>query len=491
MEILDSLSDTRRSKYNHWRYLFAPASVAVVGASNVPGSWGYGIMQHLLASAKRKIYPVNPTVSEVLGIAAYGSVVDIPGSIDLAVIAVSAPQVPKVLGECVQKGVKASVIVSGGFAETGDQGGKLEADLVRVARQGGLRFIGPNSMGHADTSSQLCTLAWIGEMTPGPVALISQSGNMGHRIIHNGMSSGIGFSKFISTGNEADLHLEDYLEYLAQDENTKIITAYIEGLREGRRFFQLAKETTVKKPIIVLKAGGTKESARAVRSHTTTLAGSEAVYAAAFRQAGVIRADDDDELCDVVSALLNQPLPRGNRIGILTIGGGLGVVAAEACEREGLQIAPLAPSTVQKLDACLPPRWSHANPVDMAGISMAESPIIFSSLWALMAEENIDAILLQAPVGLGTERLSRMFNDAEIRAFRQAEESNLSLLRKRVREYGKPVFMVTPAVEFATDPEVAPLFRRQGIPVYPNPHRAARVVNHLAWYRRYLNAIEA
>jgi acetyltransferase len=205
----------------------------------------------------------------------------------------------------------------------------------------------------------------------------------------------------------------------------------------------------------------------------------------------VIRVDDDDELCDVVTALLYQPLPRSNRIGILTIGGGLGVVAAEAGEKEGLEIAQLAPSTVQKLDACLPPRWSHANPVDMAGTSMAEYPVIFSSLWALMEDENIDAILLQAPVGLGTERLSRMFNDAEIRAFRQAEESNLSLLKQRVREYGKPVFMVTPAVEFATDPEVASLFRRQGIPVYLNPHRAARVVNHLAWYRRYLDAIGA
>jgi acyl-CoA synthetase (NDP forming) len=448
-------------------------------------------MQHLLASAKRKIYPVNLTAPKVLGIKAYGSLVDIPGSIDLAVIAVSAPQVPKVLGECVQKGVKASVIVSGGFAETDDQGSKLEAEVVKVARQGGLRFIGPNSMGHADTSSQLSTLAWTGKITPGPVALISQSGNMGHRILHNGVSSGIGFSKFISTGNEADLHLEDYLEYLAQDENTGIITAYIEGLREGRRFFQLAKETTVKKPIIVLKAGGTKESARAVRSHTATLAGSEAVYAAAFRQAGVIRADDDDELCDVVSALLNQPLPRGNRVGILTIGGGMGVVAAEACEREGLEIAMLAPSTVERLDTCLPPRWSHGNPVDMAGISMAEYPATFFCLWALMEDKNIDAILLQAQLGLNTKRLSKMFSPAEIRAFREAEESNLSLLSQRVREYGKPVFLVKPAVEFAADPEIASFFRRQGIPVYPNPRRAARVVHHLAWYRRYLDAIRA
>jgi len=448
-------------------------------------------MRHLLASAKRrKIYPVNPTASEVLGIAAYDSVVDVPGSVDLAVIAVPALQVPKVMRECVQKGVKAAVVISGGFAEMGEQGRKLETELVQVARQGGIRFIGPNSMGHADTSSQLSTLAWTGKITPGPVALLSQSGNYGHRIIQNGVSSGIGFSKFVSTGNEVDLHLEDYLEYLAQDESTKIITAYIEGLREGRRFFQLAKETTVRKPIIVIKAGGTKESAKAVRSHTGTLAGSDAVYAAAFRQAGVLRVDDDDELCDVVTALLYQPLPRNNRIGILTIGGGLGVVAAEACEREGLEIAPLASSTLERLDAYLPPRWSHRNPVDMAGIGMDKSPATFSSLWTLMEDRNIDAILLQAPVALDTKRLSSMFSAEETRAFREVEERNLSMVRQRVEKYGRPVFMVRPALEFATDPEASSAFRRERIPVYPNPRRAARVLHHLTWYRDYLDATQ-
>jgi acyl-CoA synthetase (NDP forming) len=484
---LDSLSDTSRRRQINWQYLFAPHSVAVIGASNTPGSWGYGIMRHLLASAKRKIYPVNPATPEVLGIATYGSVVDIPDSIDLAVIAVSAPRVPMVMRECVQKGVKAAVIVSGGFAETGEQGGKLEAEVVKIARQGGIRFIGPNTMGHANSSSQLSTLAWTWEMPPGPVALISQSGNYGHRIIHRGMISGIGFSKFVCTGNEADLRLEDYLEYLAQDENTRIITAYIEGLREGRRFFQIAKETAISKPVIVIKSGATKESAKAAKSHTATLAGSDAIYAAAFRQSGVLRVEEDDELCDVVTALLYQPLPQGNRIGILTIGGGLGVVAAEACEKEGLEIAPLAPSTLKKLDAHLPPRWSHANPVDMAGISMAENTVIFPSLWALMEDENVDAVLLQAPVGASTNRLSTMFDSEKLKAFRQAEESSLSLLRQRVRQLEKPVLMVRPAVEFATDPEVASLFSREEIPVYPSPRHAAKVLSHLAWYRRYLD----
>ena len=474
---------------NHWQYLFAPDSVALIGASNTPGSWGYGIMRHLLASAKRKIYPVNPTASEVLGIPAYESVVNIPGVVDLAVIVVSAPKVPEVMRQCAQKGVKAALVISGGFAESGEPGSKLETELVKVAREGGIHFIGPNSMGHANTSSQLSTLAWTGEIAPGPVALLSQSGNMGHRIIHNGMSLGIGFSKLVSTGNEADLHLEDYLEYLAQDENTKIITAYIEGLREGKRFLQLAREITANKPIIVIKAGGTKESARAVRSHTATLAGSDAVYAAAFRQAGVIRVDDDDEVCDVVSALLHQPLPRASRVGILTIGGGLGVVAAEAVEKEGLEVAHLTPPTIEKLNTYLPPRWSHGNPVDMAGISMVEHPTAFSCLWALMEDKNIDAILLQAPVGFSTERLTSIFNSEEIKAFREKEERNLGLLRQRVREHGKPVLMVKPSVEFASDPQVSSVFHREGIPVYSTPHRAARVLNHLTWYRRYLNAV--
>jgi acyl-CoA synthetase (NDP forming) len=476
-----------QSKQDHWKSLFAPDSVAVIGASNTRGSWGYGIMRHLLTSDKRKIYPVNPTTKEVLGIPAYDNVVNIPGAVELAVIAVSAAKVPQVMQQCVRKGVKAALVVSGGFAETGKQGGKLEAELVKIAGEGGIRFIGPNSMGHVNTFAELCTLAWIGEITAGPVALLSQSGNVGHRILHNGMSLGIGFSKFVSTGNEADLHLEDYLEYLAQDDKTKVITAYIEGLREGRRFLQVARETAVKKPIVVIKAGRTRESARAIRSHTATLAGSDAVYAAAFKQAGVIRVEDDDELCDVVTALLYQPLPRTSRVGILTIGGGLGVVAAEASEREGLEVARLTPSTIEKLNACLPPRWSHSNPVDMAGISLAENPTVFSALWALMEDKNVDAILLQAPVGLSTKRLSATFTREEIRAFRESERNNLDLLRQRIPKHGKPILMVKPAVEFASDPEVFSLLRRERLPVYSTPRRAAKVLNHLAWYKRYLD----
>ena len=443
-------------------------------------------MCHLLDSARRSIYPVNPSVSEILGLATYSSVADIPGSIDLAVIAVYAPQVPAVLRECVQKRVKAAVIISAGFAETGEQGQKLQAEVVNIARQGGIRFIGPNSMGHVDALSQLSTLAWLEGITSGSVSVISQSGNYGELIVRHGMASGIGFSKFISTGNEADLHLEDYLEYLAQDESTRIIALYIEGLREGRRFLQLAKETTARKPIIAVKAGGTSASARAARSHTGALAGSDAVYTAAFKQAGVMRVNDNHELCDVAIALLTQPLPRNNRVAILTIGGGPGVVASEACEREGLAVAALSSSTIEKLDTCLPSRWSHGNPVDVAGMTVRKRAFLFASLWALMEDENVDAVLFQLPVILNAKRLSTIlgFDDEAARAFQDMQEENLSRTAQKAKELGKPVFIVT----LISDAETSAFLRRVGIPAYPSPHRAARVLHHLVWYRRYLDA---
>ena len=466
---------------DNWRYLFTPSSVAVVGASNAPGSWGGSIMRSLLSSAKRKVYPVNNRQSEVWGLAAYGSVLDIPDSIDLAIIAIPALQVPAVFRECVQKGVKAAVILSGGFAETGRQGSKLEAELTKIARQGGIRFIGPNSMGYADTSSRLFALTWVGEVTPGPVALISQSGNIIQWIISKGKASGIGFSKLISTGNEADLHLEDYLEYLAQDENTQIIAAYIEGLREGRRFFQLAKETTIRKPVIVIKAGRTKESAKAVKSHTGALAGSEVAYAAAFKQSGVIRVDDDDELCDVVFALINYPSSCGNRVGILTSGGGLGVMAAETCEQEGLNIAPLATSTIERLNTYLPSRWSHGNPVDTTGMSLEEIPILSSSLRVVLEDKNIDAVLLQTIVGINASQLN-LHEPEEVEGLKEAEARGLSRIKQWIKEYDKPVFIV-PAL---ASPEAIFTLRREGFLAYPNPRRAAKVIRRLGEYRKIL-----
>lgn len=482
-----NFSTMASGKDNHWQSLFSPRSVALIGASDVPGTWGFGIMRHLLDSTDRKIYAVNPTIPEVLGLATYNSVVNVPGPLDLAVIAVPAAQVPQVLGECVQKGVKSAVIISAGFGETGEQGSRLENELAEVARRGGIRFIGPNCMGHADTRSKLCTLAWAEGVGAGPVGFISQSGNYGGQVIRNGEAAGIGFSKFVSTGNEADLHLEDYLEYLAQDPDSRVIAAYIEGLREGRRFFQIAKSTTVKKPIVVVKAGGTRESARAAMSHTGALAGSDAVYEAAFKQAGVIRVQDDDELCELLMALLNQPLPRNNRVAILTIGGGLGVIAAEACEQNGLRVAQFSPPTMEKLNTYLPPRWSHGNPVDTAGMIAAKRPFLYASLLALLDDENVDALFLLLPMVFSPERLTTFLslNLEATRSFQEVQKENLIMLRDHAKERGKPVFIV-PSVR---DEEASAFLLSVGLPSYRNPQRAARALRYLSWYSQYLDSV--
>jgi acetyltransferase len=442
-------------------------------------------MMRFLDSDKRFVYPVNPNLHEVLGIEAYSSVIDIPDPIDLAVIAVSAQQVPKILQECVLKRVGAVNIISAGFAETDEKGQILEDELITISQQGGLRFIGPNSMGYLDTSSNLSTMAWIKELKQGPVAVISQSGNYGEQIVYTGLAQGIGFSKFISSGNESDLHMEDYLEYLAQDEDTKIVVAYIEGLREGRRFLQLAKETTVRKPIIVIKSGRTEGAQRAARSHTGALTGSDRVYSGAFKQAGVIRVTDEGELCDIAIALLNQPLPRGNRVGILTIGGGLGVVATEACESSGLEIMQLSSTTIDKLNSYLSSRWSHANPVDIAGTGGANRDAVYSSLWVLMEDDNIDAILLQTPVLFGIDRLTSIIgvNKKEALDYQATQKERLKMVRQRANECGKPVFLVTAVA----DSDAYSFLQGEGIPIYTSPYRAAKVLQHLYWYNKFLN----
>jgi acyl-CoA synthetase (NDP forming) len=467
--------------------------VAVIGASNTPGSWGFNATKGLLTTGGRLVYVVNPNASEVQGVKAFGSVTDIPGPVDLAVIVVAERLVPAVLRECVTKGVTAAIIITSGFGETGEPGRLLEAEIVKIAREGGLRFIGPNSMGHASAVSQLATSGQGGKAPAGPVAVLAQSGSTCMKIVRNLAASGIAYSKYVSTGNEADLRMEDYLEYLAGDEDTKVIALYIEGLRDGRRFFNLAREITRSKPIVVVKVGGTQESARAVMSHTGALAGADAIYTAAFRQSGVIRVDDDDELGDVVYALLNSPLPRGNRVGILSLGGGPAALTAEACEKEGLAIGTLSPATVKKLDAFLPARWSRRNPVDMAGPSAAEFAIVAELLWPLIEDDNIDIVFLLAPIAMDKGMLvGRMGLKAEqVAAHQEKDRNNLRLVRQKMEQFGKPVVLMWQWRGFSDDTEMTSLFRRERMLVYANARLAARVMGRLAWYGRYLEHVGA
>ena len=467
--------------------------MAVIGANNIAGSWGSDALRAAFASTRakstRQVYAVNPNVREVQGLTSYVSVLDIRHPVELAIIVVPAAIVPTVLGECVQKKVKAGVIISAGFAEVDEAGAKLQAELVEIARRGGLHFVGPNCLGHADAHSQVASTSIIGRVSPGSMALMSQSGTLGGSIVHVAASKGIGLSKFIGTGNEADLHLEDYLEFLACDQDTRIITAYIEGLREGRRFFQLAKDITPRKPIVVIKTGTTSESGRAAKSHTGALAGSDAIYSAAFRQSGVIRADDEEELCDVVMTFLNQPLPKGDGVGILTMGGGFGVVAAEACEKEGLRIAKLEAQTLEKLNTILPPRWSHGNPVDLVGIKhMGEDTTVTSCLNLLMEDKNVDSVMSFLPPIFAPPGQNGNFGPEQFRAMQMENRKRLNLLSRQIKPYDKPLLVISRFMAQSVNQTSGPIFITEDkIPEYSSPRRAARVLRHLVWYRQYLD----
>jgi acetyltransferase len=470
--------------------VFNPDSVAVIGASNTPGKWGFNIFSRVIASTgTRRIYPVNSRAREVMGVVAYPSILDIPDPVELAIIVVPVESVPTAMLHCVEKRVKAAVVITAGFGEVGEEGRAVEREVLEIARSGGLRFVGPNCMGHFNTASNLFTTGELAEnaVREGPIACVSQSGNFGGYILRRGAEMGVGFSKFVSTGNEADLRLEDYIEYLAQDDQTKVIIAYIEGLRDHRRFVSLAKEVTRHKPIVVMKVGRTPQGAQAAWSHTAALAGEDAVHDAAFRQCGVIRVEEVNEMFDVAIALIGQPRPRGRRVAILTGGGGFGVVATDACVRSGLEMAPLAPETYEALDNFLPPRWSHGNPVDMAGTP----EMSYFCLGTLLKSPTVDAVLgiscIGYPSGPPPDQLTdpvaqKLAEHANQVA--QAEAGLVEGLVERIWRHKKPLLLAdSPAG--GRSPAIARL-QEKGVFVYPTPERAAKVLSHLVRYGEYL-----
>ncbi len=476
-------------------YLFNPKSVAVVGASDMPMKWGFGIIHAVLdRKGNREVYAINNKREEVAGLKAYKSVRDVPGPVDFAVIAIPPADVPAVMEDCVAKGVKAALVITAGLGET-EEGKKLEQEILQIARRGGIRFTGPNCMGHFNTAANFFTTRIVEDVKRGPLGLIAQSGGFAGHILRCGVEAGVGFSKLVSSGNEADLHLEDYIEYLAHDPETRVIGAYVEGFREGPRFLKLAKEVTKKKPIIIMKVGRTEPGSKAAKGHTGALSGADIICDAAFKQAGVIRVEEIEDLFDVAAALIRQPLPRGRRVGILTGGGGHGVVATDACARRGLEIPPLSETTLKRIDAVLPTRWPRQNPVD----TVAAGFVTYPCLWALMEDENIDIILAVGTIGM-TAMMRRMgalppsFPPALIDLARKfmedAEKDELKNIEEaieRMDKLQKPLIitglLMTPEVK---ETEVFKKLRENGLIMYPTPERSAKVLAHLCWYSEYL-----
>ena len=470
-------------------YLFNPGSVALIGASNNFAKWGFHVLSLLITKGGRHIYPINRNEAEVQGLKAYPSVSQVPGPVDLAVITVPFVEVPTAMKDCARKGVKVAVVIPGGFAETGSEGARIQREVVEIARQGGIRLVGPNGMGHFDTSADFFTVPYLPPVRKGPLALIAQSGNTSQSIVYLACEMGLGFSKYVSSGNEADLHFEDYMEYLARDDETKIILGYIEGLKEGRRFFELAKEITQKKPVVIMKAGRTEAGARAARSHTAALAGSDVVCEAAFKQSGVIRVEEAGELIDVALVLLGQPLPRGRRVGVLSAGGGAAVIAADALMRQHLELPNLSPDTIEKLNSLLPPRWSHVNPVETGG-----DPFSYACLWALMEDENVDAALVIGGGGVTgsyakwvslptsvSGQIDLWLEDAEL-----TELSDVDKALQLMKKYQKPIIFANMGVPTPRKGKVYEKLQKEYIIPFLTPERAAKALALLVQYSEYL-----
>lgn len=475
---------------NNMDLLFNPKSVAVIGASNTPGKWGFGILSHLLAKGGRKVYPVNKNGGEAVGVKVYKNLGEVPAPVDIALIVTPVTDVPAAMEDCVYKEVKYVLIITGGFAESGKEGAEIERRVTEIAHRGGVRIVGPNCMGHFDTATDLFSLPFAMPVREGPVTILTQSGNSGLSMLNFGWQMGLGYSKYINSGNEAHLHYEDYLEYLAHDDKTGVILGYVEGLREGKRFLRLASEITRKKPIVVMKAGRTEDGARAARSHTAALAGSDEVSDAAFKQAGVIRVNEISELVDTGVALLGQPLPKGRRVAILTMGGGLGVIASDALTVQGLEIAKLSPSTIDRLNSFLAARWSHGNPVDPGG-----TYIVYPCIWTLFEDENTDAIMVIDGVGMvgGLTGLMNILPAVKDKCERHLDESKqeemayIERMLMLMKKHQKPVIlanMVSPPIK---DSEVARKLQKSYLGPYPTLERAAAALARLVEYSEYLD----
>lgn len=353
--------------------LFKPDSIALIGASKVPGKVGYSLLKNIKEGGYAgTIYPVNPTTPEILGIKVYPDIRSIPGTVDLAVFMIPPKAIIGSFRDCAEKKVKFAVVISAGFKEVGVEGALLEKQLKEQADAYGIRVVGPNCLGIIDTKSRLNASFAADMPLTGDISILSQSGALLTAILDWALANDMGFSKFVSLGNKADLNEADFIEYLADDPDTKVILGYIEGVADGKAFIEKAYRASKKKPVILIKAGGTKVGARASSSHTGTLAGSDAAFDAAFKQSGVIRAHTIEDLFDIGKLLESQPLPAEGGLAIVTNAGGPGIITADATERAGIRLARISDDSVLALKKVLPPSAAFGNPFDIIGDALAD-----------------------------------------------------------------------------------------------------------------------
>ena len=462
--------------------IFRPRSVAVIGASRRPGSIGAAIFRNLLAKGfEGPVYPVNPSARVVQSVLAYATIGDIPGDVDLAVIAIPARQVLAAIEDCGKKGVRGVVVITAGFKETGPEGAEREVALRDAARKYGMRMVGPNCLGVLNTEQSVHLDATFAPAWPpaGPVAFSSQSGALGLAILETAGALGLGMSHFASVGNKADVSGNDLIEYWENDPGTGVILLYLESFGNPRRFTQIARRVARTKPIAAVKSGRTHSGARAASSHTGSLAGADNAVDALCLQSGVIRTDTIEELFDVAMLLANQPLPRGARVGIVTNAGGPAIMASDACEFHGLELPALTDATMTALRAFLPPEASVKNPVDMIASATPES--FEKSVRLMLTDPNIDALLaiyvppiVTTPIEVATAIVRGAH--AAVRELTARGEAAKPILSCFMGAHGVPEGMRS--------------LQEGHIPSYPFPESAAMALARAMRYSRWRNEPE-
>jgi len=444
------------------RELIEPDSIAIVGASREELKIGHIVLKNLLDSGfEGQLYPVNPKADEILGLKAYPTVLDIPAKVDQAVICVPNVFVPKVMEQCGKKGIKAAIVISAGFKETGKVGAELELQVGAIAREFGIRVLGPNCLGVINTQRKMNATFTNNYPKEGSIAISSQSGAICSTLLDWASEIKVGFSKFVSVGNKVDVDEADLLRYLRVDPSTRVIGMYIEGTARGIEFMKESEATSVIKPIIALKAGRTSTGAKAASSHTGAISSSDMVYDAAMAQTGIIRVRTIEELFDLILIFSNMPLPKPGGVAIITNAGGLGVMAADACGDYNLTMASFSAETVQKLKAYLPEEANFYNPVDVIGD--AKTDRYEFAIRTVMEDQAVSSVMvLLAPTDL----------------------VDIPAVANLIASYAGKVTMPI-AATFVGGEDIqkgVAILRHAGIPNYDSPDRSVRALSAMAEY---------
>ena len=448
--------------------MFDPKTIALIGATEKVGAVGRTILENLLRSKERKVFPVNPHTSKVLGLETYPAIAGLPEHVELAVVATPARSVPGVVEECGQAGIAGVVIISAGFKEIGEEGTQLESEIDRIRKKYGMRIMGPNCLGFVRPPLDLNATFLRGKPPSGNIAFLSQSGALGSAILDWAVSAGIGFSLFASLGSMIDIDFGDMIDFLGDDPATRSILIYMEGVGNARKFMSAARAFARRKPIIILKPGRFAESARAAHSHTGAMAGDDAVYEAAFRRAGVVRVGEIEELFDAAEVLDSKRLPAGPRLAIVTSAGGPGVMATDALMQLGGELAKLSDESLKQLNAFLPPYWSKANPVDLLGDANIER--FTKALAICLGDPMVDGVLvIYVPLDSApSTQLAQVVADSA----------------KNAR---KPV--ITTWMGAVDVEEGRHIFVENSIPHYETPEEAVRTYVNMCRYKRNLDQL--